>query len=101
MRTRTDRLNRYYHAHLQSIHEQAVSAKFNVQDFDTFKQAMKGIDPLYPKENDIPISTANLTNKELCDHIEFVLMTAGTVGITSKITDAEWNRLLQQVRTEK
>ena len=97
METRTQQLNKYYHAHLQDFHSQARARYMTVLGFDQFKQELKKLDEHYPKQDGKVISTAKCTNKQLCEHIEFVLAFAGYYGITTKISAAEWDRLLKQI----
>ena len=50
----------------------------------------------YPRENYEPISTKNVSNKKLVEHIEFVFKIAYQNGYKFEVIEAEWRKILNE-----
>ena len=57
---------------------------------------LKMLDLNYPRSNDNVISIKDIENKELCEHIEWIFKEFANNGVTFKVIEDEWNRLLKQ-----
>jgi len=70
------------------------------QDMNEMKQLLKlmNIDYKVNEKGDNKVSTRDIDNKTLCDHIEFCMKLAGENGICLDIVQDEWNRLIEQNR---
>ena len=90
--------NRFYHSVLADFWRKATAARLNIQNSDDFKEGIKSVNPDYPTENDKPISTTKLSNQQLCQHIEFIVMFAGHYGFELQFVADEWERVKQMAR---
>ena len=94
----SNEFRRFYHGMvLSDFYEQMLHVKKPKRpiSMDTFKQALKEVDPDYPKDkHGKPISTEKVLPKELVKHIEFIRLVAANNGITLAIDDEEWARIM-------
>ena len=96
----TNSFNRLYHgAFLKYLYDQMVQRKCIIMRFVTFKDAIKHINPDYPRDNKgDPISTKDISSKALVQHIDFIIAWSGSYGVTPRIIDEEWERTLNDFR---
>ena len=96
----TNNFSRLYHgAFLKDLYEQMVQRKCIIMRFVTFKDALKSINPDYPRDSkDEPVSTKDISSKALVQHIDFIIKWSGSYGITPRIIDEEWERILDESR---
>ena len=90
--------NRLYHGvFLMDIYKQMLAQKRIIITFEKFKDALKYANKNYPRYNntDDPVSTRDIRSADLVAHIDWIVRWAGEYGITPKIVEDEWNRLLE------
>lgn len=63
-------------------------------EMDELKQLLKILNLNYPRDGENNVSTVDISNKDLCEHIEFLYQTAGYNGIELKMVKEEWDRLI-------
>jgi hypothetical protein len=83
---------------LSDYHKQALMAKVTLEDMNFLKQGLKKLDDNYPKTDGISASSSDLSNKELCNHLEFIRMYLSQYGFTFRLDDEEWERMKKQAR---
>jgi len=94
----THNFSRLYHgAFLKDLYDQMVGAKRIIISFDKFKQALKYANKNYPRYNNTSdlVSTADISSKDLCNHLEWIRRYASEYGISLKIDDDEWERIME------
>ncbi len=102
--------NRFYHAQLREFFLKAP-LKLKVEGFGmlyiqgltfySFKQLLKIVNLDYPRnDNGYPISTRDINNAELVQHIEFIFKLAGQNGIEMSVIKQEWEMLLRRCKNE-
>jgi len=65
--------------------------------FYSFKQLLKIVNLDYPRnDNGYPISTRDISNAELVQHIEFIFKLAGQNSIEMSVIKQEWEMLLRR-----
>ena len=84
--------NNRYHLILRDYYQQMLEQHLTF-DFDKLKQGLKDIDPNVDGK-----SSAKLTDKELCDHQEFIIRHFAQYGITCKIVEEEFERMKKLAR---
>lgn len=65
--------------------------------FERFKKMLKHLDKSFPKyagTNDY-VSTKDIRSNDLVKHIDFIIKWVGEYGISPKIVDDEWERIMQ------
>lgn len=90
--------NRFYHSILGDVHKKALALHLTVENMEFLKQGLKKLNKDYPIERNKPISTTKLTNKQLVQHIEFIVSYLGQYGITPHFVEEEWQRLIRSAR---
>jgi len=98
--------NRFYHSLLREFYQQAVKVRIEGVGvlylrgltLDNFKQTLKLLNFNYPRKNNTPLSTRDITNKELVGHIEYIIKIAYQNGYKLSIVEREWENLLKEVR---
>ena len=64
-------------------------------DLDDLKQIFKAVNFDYPIDDDgEKVSTKEITDKELVQHLEFIYKTLGENGYLIPIIEEEWQRLM-------
>ena len=86
--------NRFYHSVLRDCHQKALAQHLTVEDMNFLKQGLKQLDNDYPNG----ISTSKITDKQLVNHIEFIVKYLGQFGITPSFVEEEWERLKKLAR---
>ena len=86
----------YHGAFLGDLYKQMLAKKAIIMTFDKFKQALKYSNDSYPRYTgtDDLVSTAQLSNKDLLDHIEWITRWSSEYGLSLNIHDEEWDRLM-------
>ena len=66
--------------------------------FERFKEALKYLNDNYPRYTDTGnlVSTKDISDRDLSDHVEFIIAWAGEYGITPQIIEDEWEALKQE-----
>jgi len=103
MAIRTLNQNNFYYAFITDVHKQALEKHITVENMDYMRNGFKELDSNYPRNYQVstmaikPISSAELTTKEMVDHIEFITKFVWEVAqITPRYVEDEWQRLLSQ-----
>jgi hypothetical protein len=65
---------------------------------DSVKQLLKHIDLDYPRNDKGVLSITQLTSKQVCEHIEFIILLLGENGHTFEFIEDEWNRILKEIK---
>lgn len=118
--TISNRFNRFYHsAVLKDAFDQARELQFrewkdadtggaltfykneDYYDIDDLKQIFKLMNINYPIDDESKVGTANITSKELSDHIEWVIKIMGQNGIELEFIREEWERTLREAGIER
>jgi len=101
--------NRFYHAIINEFYKKAplkLKTELGVLyirgfTFENFKQVLKYINLDYPRnEYGHPLSTRDISNKELIQHIEFLIKLAGENGVEFSFVEQEWEILLRRANEE-
>ena len=98
--------NRFYHSQIKELFEK-VPSKLKVDGvgvfyvtglrFQNFKQVLKYLNIEYPRDGrGIPVSTRDLTNQELVQHIEFIFKVASESSAEMSVIQQEWELLLRR-----
>lgn len=98
--------NRFYHAQIREFFLKAPNV-LKIENIGTlyikgltfysFKQFLKTINIDYPRdERGYPISTRDISSKELAQHIEFIFKLAGENGIELSVIKQEWENLIRR-----
>jgi len=101
--------NRFYHAIIKEFYNKAplkLKTELGVLyirgfTFENFKQVLKYINLDYPRNDGHPLSTRDISNKELIEHIEFLIKLAGENGIEFSFVEQEWNLILRRYNGER
>jgi hypothetical protein len=97
--------NRFYHAVLKEFYNKApIKLKTDLGTlyirgftYEGFKQALKFINLDYPRNfRGYPLSTRDIDNAALVQHIEFLIKLAGENGVEFSFVEQEWNLLLRR-----
>ena len=90
--------NRFYHALLHDIYIQMQRQNRIIMSFERFKEALKYLNANYPRYTDTGnlVSTKDISDRDLSDHVEFIIAWAGEYGITPQIIEDEWEALKQE-----
>ena len=88
--------NRFYHSLLNDIYKQMVEEKMVIVSFYEFKQQLKNLDENYQRIDNFPVSTANITDKQLMNHIEYIRLFSSHWGFTIKHDEQAWNELIEK-----
>ena len=99
--------NRFYHSLLREFYRQAD--KIIIEGvgvlylrgltLDNFKQTLKLLNFNYPRKNNAPpLSTRDITNKELVEHIEHIIKIAYQNGYKLSVVEQEWELILKEHR---
>ena len=102
----SNNFNRFYHSQIKELF-QKIPSKLKIEGigtiyikgmtFYTFKQMLKLINLDYPRdEAGHPLSTRDISNKELVQHIEFIFKLAAQNGVEMNIIKQEWELLLRR-----
>ncbi len=102
----SNNFNRFYHSQIKELF-QKIPSKLKIEGigtiyingmtFYTFKQMLKLINLDYPRDEvGHPLSTRDISNKELVQHIEFIFKLAGQNGIEMNVIKQEWELLLRR-----
>jgi hypothetical protein len=96
--------NRFYHSLLREFYRQAD--KIIIEGvgvlylkgltYNNFKQALKLLNFDYPRKNNIPLSTRDITNKELVEHVEFIVKLAYQNGYKLSVVEQEWELIFKK-----
>ena len=100
-KSRTLQQNKFYFAVISDIHKKAVALHLSVTNSEYLRSGLKELDENYPKYEGKPVSSRDLTTKELVDHIEFIILFMGNFNIVPKFVDDEWERLKAQAHNYK
>ena len=101
----SNQFNRFYHKCIISeikLIDKPISfynrfkVRFSGLSIKSIKTMLKMLDLNYPRSNDNVISIKDIENKELCEHIEWIFKEFANNGVTFKVIEDEWNRLLKQ-----
>ena len=68
---------------------------------DDLKQLFKILNTDYPideRELSLKMSTKNIDNKQLGDHIDFIIKTVGESGYEVSFVREEWERIMKDVK---
>lgn len=84
--------NRRYHSILRDYYKQLLECRM-AYSFNKLKKGLKKLDPNVDEK-----SSAELTDKELCDHQEFIIRHFAQYGITCKIVEEEFERMKKLAR---
>ena len=85
--------NKRYHSILRDYYQQLLECRMAVS-FESLKKGLKKLDPNVDEK-----SSAKLTDKELCDHQEFIIRHFAQYGITCKIVEEEFERMKKLARS--
>ena len=88
--------NRFFHSILKDFHSQARANDLTITCYDEFKQNLKSVNEDYPLKDGLFISTRDIENKDLIQHIEFIIKFAGEFGISLQFVEDEWDRILKE-----
>jgi hypothetical protein len=97
--------NRFYHSVIKEFYDKAplklktdLGVLYMKQiTYNGFKQILKYINLDYPRdEKSYPLSTRDIGNEKLLQHIEFLIKLAGENGIEFIFVEQEWNLLLRR-----
>ena len=102
----SNNFNRFYHAQIKELFHK-VPSRLKIEDigtiyitgmtFYTFKQMLKYINLDYPRDEiGHPISTRDISNKELVQHIEFIFKLAAQNGVEMSVIKQEWELLIRR-----
>ena len=89
--------NRLYHSVLADFWKQATAARLNIQSFADFKENFKSLNSEYPTKDGKPVSTKDLDNKQMLNHLTFIIDFASYYGFELKFVKDEWERLMRSV----
>ncbi len=95
---RSSQHNKFYHVVLTDVHRQAKAMHVTVENMNFLKQGLKKLDENYPTENGKHLSSAKISDKELMLHLEFIVKYLGQFGITPHFVEAEWDRIMKEIR---
>ena len=98
--------NRFYHSLLGEFYKQADEVKVEGigilytkgLTLDNFKQTLKLLNLEYPRENYTTLSTKDISNKDLVEHIEFIIKLAYQNYYRLKVVEQEWEQVLRENR---
>ena len=92
--------NKFYHGTLLGdLYKQMIEQKRIAMSFDKFKQAIKYANKTYPRHDGGElVSTMLITNKDLGDHIEWIIRWSSSYGLTLKYIEEQWQELLKESR---
>ena len=101
----TEQFRRFYFgAIIGDIYEQMVQRKRIKMTSQKLRYALRELDPKYPRyDGDVlkspfagtPVSLTDISSKHLTDHLEFIRLWASSYGVTLKIDDEEWERMIE------
>lgn len=84
----SSRFVRFFYTVLRDLHRQAVQAQLINDSVNDLKEHLRRINPAYPRHADgTPFRTAELNNKLLMVHLEFITALAGENGIVLEYTN--------------
>jgi hypothetical protein len=66
--------------------------------YNNFKQTLKLLNFNYPRKNNTPLSTRDISNKELVEHIEFIIKLAYQNNYKLQVVEREWEQILKENR---
>ena len=98
--------NRFYHAQIREFFLKAPNI-LRIEGvgvlyvkgltFYSFKQFLKIVNLDYPRdESGYPVSTRDISSKELAQHIEFIFKLAGENGVELSVIKQEWENLIRR-----
>ena len=98
--------NRFYHSLLREFYQQAVKVRIEGVGvlylkgltYNNFKQTLKLLNFNYPRKNNTPLSTRDISNKELVEHIEFIIKLAYQNNYKLQVVEREWEQILKENR---
>ena len=98
--------NRFYHSLLGEFYRQADRVRIEGVGvlylrgltLDNFKQTLKLLNLEYPRENFTTLSTKDITNKDLVEHVEFIIKLAYQNNYKLKVVEQEWEQILKENR---
>lgn len=74
----------------------AIAERITQQDM---KVILCEWDTEFPVDEDgKKLSFTKISNREACDHLEFIFMLGGSKGFTFGVNEDEWERLMESVR---
>lgn len=95
--------NRFYHSLIGELFKKSNNKLWiedvgylYVYNLNQLKQALKYLNLDYPRKDYLPLSTRDIGNKKLIEHIEFIFKIAGDNGISFDVIEQEWQRLLNE-----
>ena len=96
--------NRFYHSLLGEIYKQLKNPlRFDgigviyVANLEQLKMVCKLLNLNYPRDaSGEPISTRDISNKKLVEHIEYLIKLAYQNGYEISAVEAEWRKLLNE-----
>ena len=94
MEQRSKQFNRFYYALIKDIHTKALKKHLTVENSEMLRNGLKKSDENYPRLLDgRVVSSADLTNKELANHIEHIIAFMGSYSIIPQFVIDDWERL--------
>ena len=96
--------NRFYHSLLKEFYQQAVKVRIEGVGvlylkgltYNNFKQTLKLLNFNYPRKNNTPLSTRDINNKELVEHVEYIIKIAYQNGYKLSVVEQEWDLILKE-----
>jgi len=92
----SNHFNRFYRALVKDAHIQLVAQTDLVITVEKFTDSLKFANMDYPLNADKTdfISVAHIGNKEMLQHVEFIVAWMGERGMSPQFVEDDWERIL-------